>query len=60
MVASNGSITHTDIAYTLPYAQGLQLIWDHKMGQGEQLVALWPDSNSGSAIAKETFHSLLG
>jgi len=49
-----------EVAYSLPYAQGLQLIWADKVARGELIKALHPDSSSSSKEEIERVKSLIG
>ena len=58
MVASKGSINLKEIAYDLPYAQGLQFIWDAKISNQETVVARVQKTSSKTIKGK--FKKLLG
>lgn len=47
-----------EVAYELPYAQGLQLIWDLKICNGEDIVA--SSSSETSSGEKKRFKELMG
>jgi hypothetical protein len=59
-VATSGSIPFNEIAYELSWAQGMQLIWDYKMANGENQKAVIPDIDSSQAKQKDRFKKLLG
>jgi hypothetical protein len=57
-MATKGGVSFWDIAYTLPYAQGLQLIWEAKCSQGDYVKATWSDKIKGAN--KQTIDEILG
>jgi len=56
-VATKGGITMEEIAYELPYAQGLQIIWDMRAVNGDPVRSASSfDTNS----KKARFNLLMG
>ena len=47
-----------EVAYKLPYAQGLQIIWDFKLCNGEDIVSA--SSSETPSGEKKRFKDLMG
>ena len=46
-----------EVGYELPYAQGLQLIWDYRACNGDPVEAVY---KSGGQSKKQKFKDLMG